>query len=568
MKQNIQVFPESSSLWDKFFNLNPQLFREIKGKFKTRNVVIAAAVSVIAQFFTVICFLAELPQPDPDKLLKVQYGRYALGNGTSSSAYAQDMLGNWIINWQLLWLDIFITLSVISIFALIVIGTYMLVADTVKEEERGTLNFIRLSPQSATTVLLGKILGVPILLYAAILLLFPLHLVSGLGAHIPLVMILGFYGVTIASCAFCYSLAILWSLASTSFSGLKPWLASGAIGFILFILTAATFNNDRLITNATWDWLLLFNPLLVLSYLIENTSLPLNKIDFVPADNLAELLFYGQALWTEASVGIAFILLNFTVWTYWCWSVLKRRFHNPTNTLISKTQSYWLTGWFVIFSLGFTLQDNNSYSAEDNFIFLQMCLCMLGLVLIAALSPHRQALYDWSRYRHQTNKDGNILWKELIFGENSPSGIAILINMAIALIYITPSIFLILNTSDRHIFWGFLLSGLTIVIYGLVAQMFLTLKTRKRSIWSAVSVTSLIIVLPLCLGFADIDPNDRALPWLFSFLPTVATEYATLSTVMLAILGQTIIISALGFQMTNQLKQAGKSETKMLGNPQ
>ena len=559
--KNIQVYRRSNSLWSKFLDLNPQLFREVKGKLKTKNIIITVAISAIAQFLIVICFLGELPKYDPDNLFETQYGRYAMGS--YAATYTKDLLGNWVINWQLLWLDLFMSLSILAIFSLLIIGTYMLVADTVKEESRGTLNFIRLTPQSAGSVLLGKILGVPILLYIAVLLLLPLQLVASLGAHIPLALTLGFNTVIIASCALCYSLALLWSLMNFGSSGFKPWLASGAIAFLLIGLTTNSF-HDRLISNALWDWLLLFNPGIVLAYLIKATSLSLNKIEFVPAENLGELLFYGQALWTKASFGIGFILFNFSLWTYWCWSVLKRRFHNPTNTLLSKTQSYWLTGWFGVIALGFTLQDSPMYlSITANFVFLQFCLCALGLILIAALSPHRQGLHDWARYRHQINKK-SVLWKELVFGENSPSGVAIAINMAIAIIYITPSILLFLPSDRQHILWGFILSGFGILLYGLVAQLILTLKTSKRAVWSAIGVLSLIIIPPVCLGFAGIFPSDTPQLWLFSFMPTVAAEYATISAIALTILGQVVAVSAIGWQITRTLKKAGRSETKIL----
>ncbi|RQH23304.1 hypothetical protein D5R40_27115 [Okeania hirsuta] len=49
-------------------------------------------------------------------------------------------------------------------------GVYMLVADLAKEKRLGTLNFIRLSPQSIQKILLGKLLGVPILIYLALVL--------------------------------------------------------------------------------------------------------------------------------------------------------------------------------------------------------------------------------------------------------------------------------------------------------------------------------------------------------------------------------------------------------------
>ena len=567
MKQNIQLFHHSSSLWEKFLDWNPQLFREIKGKLKTRNVIIAAAISIVTQFVITISLLGELPNPEIKANgyhQAIQTGRYGFGNGYGDRfTYTKDMLDNWVINWQLLWLDLFVALSVISIFALLIVGTYMLITDTVKEESRGTLNFIRLTPQSASSILLGKILGVPILLYTAILLFLPLHFTAGLSARIPLTLILSFYGVIMASCAFFYSLALLWSLMNFG-SGFKPWLAGGAVGLFLFSVTTTLFHHPSLITNTLWDWLLLFNPSIVLSYLIDATHLPQHKTDFLSAENLGELMFYGQAWWAKASWGIGFILFNLSLWTYWCWSVLKRRFRNPEYTLVSKTQSYWIVGWMVAIALGFTLQSTTDYLLTENFIFLQLYLGVLGLALIAALSPHRQALHDWARYRHQISREGNVLWKDLIFGENSPSTVAVAINLAIAIAYITPSVFLHLDRDHRYILSGFILNAGTIVLCAIAAQLVLTIKSRKRSALSVITVASMLVVPPLCFGFAEISPETMPQAWLFSFIPTIATEYATVSAVMLTILGQWLAIALIGFQMTRKLKQAGASETKML----
>lgn len=562
---NIQLFQRSKSLWSQFLDANPQLFREIKGKLKTRNVIIAAAISIATQFIIGISLLGELPEPDPEGLLNVQYGRYGMGNGYSNSlAYTKDLLDNWVINWQLLWLDLFITLSIISIFALLIIGTYMLVADMVKEEDRGTLNFIRLTPQSASNVLLGKILGVPILLYTAISLFLPLHLIAGLGARIPLVLIISFDAIIIASCAFCYSLALLWSLMNIGISGFKPWLASGMVGLLSLYMTVAIFHHNTLMNGGSWNYIFLFNPAIALSYLIDATYLPSHKIEFLPVENLAQLSFYGQTLWTKASLGMGFMLFNFSLWTSWCWSVLERRFHNPERTLFSKTQSYWITSWLTAIGLGFTLQHHGysyDHQLKENFILLQFSLCIYGLVLIAALSPHRQALHDWARYRHQTN---NKVWHELVFGENSPSTIAIAINMAIAVIYITPSVFTILNADLRYIYWGFILTAGSVLLYAAIAQLVLTMRTPKRAVWAVISLFSMTVVPPLCLGFAQIEPHAAPGLWLFSFLPVVAIEYANISAVMFAVLGQFMAISLVGLQMTRKLKQAGASETKML----
>ena len=281
MKRSIRLY-HSRSLWEKFLDWNPQLFRELKGKLKTRNVIIAAAISVFIQFVSVINLLGDLPDPDPQGKLGVQYGRYGTGyiDGNPGTyyreylPYTKDLLDNWVVNWQLLWLDLFVILSVISIFALLIVGTYMLVADLVREESRGTLNFIRLTPQSAGDILLGKILGVPVLLYTAVCLFLPLHTVAGINARIPLSLILSFDGAIVASCAFFYSLALLCSLLDVGLSGFKPWLISGVVGSLLLVLTKSLFHGDRLPLDNPFGWIFLFNPSLVLSYLIDATYLP------------------------------------------------------------------------------------------------------------------------------------------------------------------------------------------------------------------------------------------------------------------------------------------------------
>ena len=568
MKRDIRL-DHSHSFWE-FLDWNPQLFRELKGKLKTRNVIVAAAISVIIQFVCVINLLSDLPDPDPQKKLGVQYGRYGMGHiyhdpGTyyrEHLPYSKDLLDNWVVNWQLLWLDLFIILSIISIFALLIVGSYMLVADMVKEETQGTLNFIRLTPQSAGDILLGKILGVPILLYTVIFLFLPLHTIAGINARIPLSLILGFDAVIVVSCAFFYSLALLCSLLDFGLSGFKPWLISGVVGSVLFILTEDLF-KDYLALDNPWGWLFLFNPSLVLSYLIDATHLPDSKVNFLPIENLQQLLFYGRAFWTEATIGIVLIVFNLSLWAYWSWSLLKRRFDNRDSTFSSKVQSYWLTGWFIAIALGFTLQSSSQDINLEYFIFLQVCLVVWGLCLTAGLSPHRQKLHDWARYRHQTTRDRSI-WQELVFGENSPSTVAVAINLAIAIAYIIPSILIHLDRDRYYVMWGFIVSMGSIMLCAVAAQIVLILRTRKRAALSMITVASMIIVPPVCLDMANIYGRDEPLAWLFTFIPTIAVEYVTMPTIALTLLAQWLAISAIGFQMSRRLKQAGASETKML----
>ena len=572
MKHN-KLFRDHDSLWSKLLEHNPQLFRELQGKLKTRNVVIAAAIAIFTQFASVILLLGELPDLDHNDLPCGRYGMTLFYEEYGDRlCYSPDGAGSWIINWQLWWLDLFLILSSIGIFTLLVIGTYMLVADMSKEKERGTLNFIRLAPQSANSILLGKVLGVPVLLYTAIALGLPLHLVAGLKASIPLALILAFDLTLVASCAFFYSLALLWSFVDLKL-GLQPFLASGCLGLILAMTSAALFNRYSRLDHMEAS-ILLFHPGLVLTYLVDASSLRFGTADFLTMNSLAQLSFYGQTLWSKAAIGISFCCFNFSLWAYWCWAILQRRFHNPERTFLSKAHSYWLTVWLTIVALGFTLQADlvplkgtfivdNSEQIASNFILLQFCLGLYSLILIYALSPHRQAIHDWMRYRHQASPQ-NSLWYELVLGENSPSTVAIALNLAIALLLITPSIFLLLEPEHYYILGGLLLCATNVLLYALTTQFVLTAKTAKRTAWSVVVLASMIILPPLGLGIVEQTIEILPQAWLFSFVPTMAVEYVSVQAIAWAMFGQWLAISVIGLQMTRKLKQAGASETKEL----
>ncbi|HBL11954.1 MAG TPA: ABC transporter permease, partial [Cyanobacteria bacterium UBA11162] len=197
---------------------NPQLFRELKGRVIPRNILIAVATSLLGQLLLLISFGSKLPVADGTNPI---YNRYCTGASKEYSlpTCVTDGLGSFIINWQLWWQDVFVWLSLIGIFALLVVGTYMLIGDLSKEESNGTLNFLRLSPGSSFSILGGKLLGVPILLYSVAALALPLHLVSGLSGHIPLSEILGFYVVIGSSCLFFYSTALLFGLVGNWLGG-------------------------------------------------------------------------------------------------------------------------------------------------------------------------------------------------------------------------------------------------------------------------------------------------------------------------------------------------------------
>jgi hypothetical protein len=566
---------------DRVGDWNPQLFREIKGRLKVRNVALAVATSLLGQLVLFLYWLGQVPnskntywgdqycrlrdtylahqQQDRQlqrqyRQLQQQFSRYS-GTEHYDPEKIQQLKGTIqehkeriedlqklqyticppdAINTQLWWHDhypqIFASLSVFVLFALLVMGTYMLISDLAREERRGTLNFIRLSPQSPQSILSGKMLGVPVLLYLAVVLTVPLQLWLGLSAQIPLVEIISFWAVLVASCAFFYSAALLFGLVSSWLGGFQAWLGSGAVLFFLW------FSH-----GVIQEW--------------EGFYLPLGA--------------------TGVTV-VIFVLLNYGLWTGCIWQALKRCFCNPNTTILSKRQSYWLVTCFEVVILGFAMGEGPGYyfGSQNIFTYPLLVGCfnlVLLLGLIAVLSPHRQVLQDWARYRHQRVSTRKGFWnlalvQDLIQGEKSPSLIAIAINLVIAT---TPFFVWILLLPTEYIdktkglfSMAFFIS--LIMIYASIFQLMLLMKTQKRSLWATGTIAALNVLPPMILGVLSIDTTKNAAVWLFSTFPWVGIEHATTTTMFMALLGEWGVLVLLNLQLTRQLRRAGESASKAL----
>jgi ABC-2 family transporter protein len=476
---------------DKIGDWNPQLLREIKGRLKIFPVAIAFIISLLAQLVLFLYQLREFPGEkyslvdqycrlsksyiqQKDELYRqtnalqiaIQNFKTTKASSTVSLVELQtehksvnakiQALNKYIsenfcptnqLDMQLWWRDhweyIFLALSMIFIFTLLVAGTYLLINNLASEERRGTLNFIRLSPQSEVSILTGKLLGVPILVYLVTLLAVPLHLYAGRSANIALSYIFSFYAVLAASCILFYSAALLFGLVCRWFNGFQPWLGSGSV-LVFLIMTGMIAESWGVNFNNSTIWFRLFSPFDITNYLFPNlyhNGLPLKQLQF----------FY-LPIGKNVNSLLGFHLLSYGLCTFGIWQALKRCFRNPNTAVISKLQSYFLVGGLQVMMWGFTLQylinhcsprlnqrcdtgfdnvyDVNSQIGE-NFIWLAFCNSVLLLGLIAILSPHRQAVQDWARYKHQGVWKNSLL-KDLIFGEKSIALVAMAINLAIA----------------------------------------------------------------------------------------------------------------------------------------
>ena len=125
---------------------NPQLFREIKGRFKTRNIVLATGISLFGQLLLLMYHFTQLPVLNP--LDKYYLNRYCTGNNRSSYSGASCFIlnGNFVIDWQQWWLDIFLWLSFLGMFALLTAGTFMLIGDLERKKNGEHLTLSALVP--------------------------------------------------------------------------------------------------------------------------------------------------------------------------------------------------------------------------------------------------------------------------------------------------------------------------------------------------------------------------------------------------------------------------------------
>ena len=539
-------------------DINPQLFRELKGRFIPRNLMVAAGISLLTQFLVVLGFLGELPDRHHE------YDRYCTG-GKPEYHYHQlrclmDSFGDPEINWQLWWSDVFLWTTTIGIFVLLVGATYILISDLDREERRGTLNFIRLSPQSTRQILVGKLLGAPSLLFVGCVLAFPLHLLAASHAGISLNLVALYYVVLFACSAFCFSGAIFLGLVSKWMGGFQAWLGSSLVLMCLFLTSLMR------VEDAPIDVLKLFSPSSLIPYLMPEQFAHAIRLFNYDMDDL--ILHSVEWHWFVLPIGItataltAAMVVACSACTVWIWQFIDRRFRNPHTTLVSKQQSYWVTGCYTILVLGLA---PHGYEFENlNWILGFNLIFFAGLM--AALSPQRQVCIDWARYRHMSPERKQGLFNELMSSDKSPALLAIAFNLLEAQLIILPWILMWHNSKVDRLYGAFslLLNFSMLLFCASIAQLVMMMKSKKRGLWAMTSVSGIVALPPLVLLVLSAHPDTTPLFWMFTVFPWEALNYAEAMTVMVSVLTQWAAIGAISTQYSRKLREAGVSASKAL----
>lgn len=370
---------------------------------------------------------------------------------------------------------------------------------------------------------------------------------------------------------------MLYSLTATWLGILQALVGSGAI-YVFLRGTDIFLYRFGGGAPGPFNWLGLFSPATAIPFL-EKSSPGMWIWLLGSSEASLEKLQWFHLPFGANNLAICLVLvLHYGLWTYWVWQSLRRYFRNPNTTLASKRQSYGLILCLEVILVGFAFQDFSASSRltsegwlHSNFQLLFLNL-LIFLGLMAGLTPQRQALQNWARYRRESSHRSRRLWsrtlvRDLIWGEKSPVVLAIALNLAIVGAVIVPWILLWPSGTDKGqmlVQLGLKLSLL--LMYAAIVQLILFMKNSRRVLWATAIMGTVILLPPILLFMLFMGSRIELLSNLqfFAVFPLISLESVSATTVFLGFLGQWAITVGLTLLLVRQLRQAGASTSKAL----
>jgi hypothetical protein len=522
-----------NNVLDRIGEYNPQLMREIKSRVSWRNVIIMTFVTFVSQIMVLIGQSSKLPLMEPkQKYYNGQYCFYQIYNNGLSNDYASncklDAAGLPIIDWLKWWSDTTFGLSVVMVVGLFAGGVYLLASNFSQEERRGTLNFIRLTPQQASSVIGGKLAGIPLLVYIGTALALPLQFHAVQQAHLPKSSILG-WDILMSSLTI---LLYLGAILATMWFKAQSILLAGIAMFLSYPLIYA---------SSMW----------------------------YDSSNRRYINWYGLTVGNNL---FSYLLLTglTTAGIYWLYQAIQRRYLKPTATVLSKKQTYLWSAMYHAGMAGFAVFGFNSVKLPFGLSSDYMVAPITSLfsfswlmLLIPLLLPSQQSLVEWSRQRPVGNKKGRSLLADLIGHEKSPAILAIALNIAIAAAVWLPLILISDHwKSMPKLLLGIGMTIILAVIYSTITHWILFWKVNQRYAWM-VGLVSVLVFLPPIFGMVlSAGGGDRYnVPLLFSpFLwNSIERTSGFISIIVLAFLA--CVAAGLNLKLWRGLNKVGRSES-------
>jgi len=599
----------------------PQLLREIKGRLKPINLIFTATSSLFLQLVVLLYQIREIPNQEypltdsyclagnpyliqkddlykQKNLIVEKLSNHSLNSSLSNLKIHLKHIESQIkslenyldhsfcpldkIEWQAWsrdhWEFVFLSFTVIFCFTLLVGGTYLIISDLVKEEKLGTLNFIRLSPHSDRSILIGKMLGVPSLIYVFILTAIPLHIWAGHAANIPLSYIFIYYLIMLTSCYLFYSGALFLGLCRGWLSNFIPWIGSGVVAIFLWwtmtLVSSGDFSYDSPLYHSCIHWLILMTPWEIINYLFPNLlhgcriyfSVNSRELYYELKHPLSQLDFLYLPIGKNLLSLVCLYIANCLICSHGIWQVVKRFFCKANITILSKRQSYFLMGFCQVVSIGLVTSHGTYYLEEGDLLITVFSQILLNIViclgLIFVLSPNCQIIQEWSRYNSPRHSYKS-LFKDLIYGEKSPAILAIAINIIIAF---TPGIiwnlFLpeIYQLNKTQFLLGVISFTMLAMIYASIFQLVLLARNNNRYVMGLATLV-FVVSLPIIISlFLDDHINHSLMNkvshivWLFSPFPWLGIKQVTMTSIYPVILAEFIVLVLLNFRFKRQLK--------------
>jgi ABC-type transport system involved in cytochrome c biogenesis permease component len=522
---------------------NPQLMREIKSRVSWRNVIIMTLVSFVSQIMVLIGQSSKLPLMETkQKYYNDQYCFYLPNAGSYGSNCKLDAAGLPIVDWLKWWSDTALGLSAVMAVGLFAGGVYLLASNFSQEERRGTLNFIRLTPQQASSVIGGKLAGVPLLVYMGTALALPLQFHAIQQAHLSQSSILG-WDILIGSLAILLNMGAI--LATMWFKAQSILLA----GIAMFLSYPLVYTSSMWYDQSNRRY---------------GDSTTIDRFINWYGLHIGNNFFSYLLLTGLTSAGI-----------YWLYQAIQRRYLKPTATVLSKKQSYLWSAMYHVGMAGFAVFGLSSVKLplglnSDSMVAPITSLFSFSwfMLLIPLLLPSQQSLVEWSRQRPVGNKKRN-LWADLIGHEKSPAMLAVAINIAIAAAVWLPLILMggdMKGTSFGYMMPKILLGiGLTTVlaiIYSTITHWVLFWKVNQRYAWM-VGIVSVLVFLPPIFGMVlSAGGGDRYnVPLLFSPFLWTSIERTSGFTSMIVFAFLVCVAAGLNLRLWRGLNKVGRSES-------
>ncbi|NJL02945.1 MAG: hypothetical protein HC910_21150 [Spirulinaceae cyanobacterium SM2_1_0] len=559
---------------------NPQLERELRSRLTRTHLLVTAVLSLLLQagWLGLQRLGLTIGEHKGSRFANHVEHRYICASSHPAAAIApwrfsgeasvaicpdSDFMNATIpaLNWPLWWLDVLVWLSSLGAALLILGSAVLLFRNLWRESRAGTLHLVRLSPQAAASVLGGKLGGVASLLYWGLLLALPLQLWAAAQAWVGWGRVLMFDGLAIAAAVGVQTVIMAIALSTvaprspaTTHSPLAELLWFG-LPLLALPLTLALvwgsggFSGNGSVAFGPEDALKVLNPFFFLPYVIAQAPHSLATIGYLNVKDWQQLTWFGWPLWNSVILAWAIPLVAWGVIAATFWQSSSRRYQQPTAPLLSKVQSYWLSAGIGIVLLGFATQLSVWSDASNNLartfypLLSGLLFWLLGLGVL--LRPSRQAVSEWSRYRHQQRRS---LFRELLTEERAPTGLAIALNAAIIS---TILLFGVLLTPIPSARWHFAVAAIAGTSFTLLwASLWQWWSLATQAGWSRFTA---LLAAPVALLAAVGITMTGSVFFLSEPLLTAALLWL--------ILGEWLAIALCNWQLTRTVRRLGTSKS-------